>query len=226
LQDCKILIIDNDYGYASELKEWLQKNNLAAQFALSASKALEIARTALPEIIFLEVDLPETDGLELLQELKKLNGLKNSFMVFLSNRNDNYVQIMAYNNGADDYVIKPVNERVLLSKINAYLRRLGINYNHVKNYNGINLKIDFEKYLIYKNNQEIELPKKEFEILSLLFKSPKKVFTREEIKKQIWGMDDAVKFRTIDVHVKKLREKIGDNLIKTIKGVGYKLEYD
>lgn len=226
MQHCNVLIIDNNYGFASELKEWLEKNGIPTQYALSASKALEIVRATLPEIILLEVDLPETDGLELLQELKKISGLKNSFIVFLSERNDNYVQIMAYNNGADDYVTKPVNERVILSKIHAYLRRLGINSNQIKNHKGVNLNIDFDRFLIYRNNEEIELPKKEFEILSLLFKSPKKVFTREEIKKQIWGTHDDVKFRTIDVHVKKLREKIGDNLIKTVKGVGYKLEYD
>jgi two-component system alkaline phosphatase synthesis response regulator PhoP len=223
----KILLIDNDYGFVSDIKELLEKNGFQVFLALSSQKGMELARTHFPSLILLEVDLPEMDGLEICRELRKISAFHGSYIVFLSSRNDNYIQILAYNTGADDFLMKPISERLLLSKVGAYFRRIESSSGTSEKRQGPPvLRIDYEKYLIIKDKREIELPKKEFEILSLLYKNPRRVFSRDEIKQRIWGDDDSIKNRTIDVHVKKLREKIGDELIKTIKGVGYKLDQD
>jgi two-component system, OmpR family, alkaline phosphatase synthesis response regulator PhoP len=225
MKDSRILIIDSDYGFASNLKEILEKNGFAnVTLTLSAQKGLEYARNFHPAIVFLEVDLPVTDGIEVCTELRKISQMNQSFIVFISTQEDKYIQMTALNSGADDYLIKPVSERLFLSRVNAYLRRLQFVIRNGSK-NASSLRMDFEKYLVIRNNEEVELPKKEFEILTLLFKNPRKVFSRQEIQDEIWG-EEHVKSRTIDVHIKNLREKIGGHFIRTVKGVGYKLEYE
>lgn len=220
-----ILIIDHNYGFASDIKEFLEKNDFSVHLALSSQKGAELALKHLPALILCEVDLPDKDGIELCREFRNIGLLKPSYIIMLSERNENFLQITAYNSGADDFLAKPLSERLLLSKIQSICRRLGSgNMKAFQSQSENGLHIDFERYIAIRGENEIELPKKEFQILTLLYKHPRKVFSRDEIKSEIWGDDDEVKSRTIDVHVKKLREKIGGDLIKTIKGVGYKFD--
>lgn len=221
--DSTVLFIDNDLNHVERMKELLDNSGFTVYFALSVSKGLELLEKHHPELLFLEIDLPEKDGIELCSEIRKNNKYTNLFIAFLSKRNDTYIQISAYNAGADDFLLKPISERLLISKIKSYLRR-SISTGSENHHSTNGIKIDFEKYLVLIGDLEIELPKKEFEIISLLFNNPRKVFSRNEIKQQIWGASDDVKSRTIDVHIKKLREKVGNRYIKTIKGVGYKLD--
>lgn len=219
-----ILFIDNDLDHVEKMKDLLEQNGYTVYFALSVSKGLELFGKHQPKLLFLEIDLPEQDGIEVCNELRKNNRNQLLYIVFLSKRNDTYIQISAYNAGADDFLFKPVSERLLLTKIKSYFRRASVTNHETTIVGNPVMKIDFEKYLVLIGDNEIELPKKEFEIITLLFNNPRKVFSRDEIKNKIWGHNGDVKNRTIDVHVKKLREKIGDRFIKTIKGVGYKLD--
>lgn len=225
--ETKILLVDNDYAYASESMEFLEQKGYKVWLALSAQKAKEIIQSITPDIIFLEVDLADSNGIELCTELRKKSHLNNTFIAFQSKQSDNFIQISALNAGADDYLIKPVSSRLLLSKINSYTRRLVPG--PVTSRNAENkidqLIIDHEKYVVYKGDKELELPKKQFEILWLMYRNPRKVFSREDLKNELWEDPNTVNNRTIDVHIKKLREIIGDRFIKTIKGVGYKLDH-
>lgn len=223
--ETKILIVDNDYASASDQVEFLNQKGLATSLALSAQKAKEILQHSNPDIIFLEVELSDSNGIELCQEMRKRPHLKKTIIAFQSKQSDNFIQISALNAGADDFLVKPVTGHLLLSKINSYLRRLGPL--PILSKNGSNsteeLVIDPEKYVVYKGSEELELPRKQFEILWLMYRNPRKVFSREDLKNEIWNDPNVVNNRTIDVHIKKLREIIGDKFIKTIKGVGYKL---
>lgn len=225
MSDKRILIIDSDYGFVSDLKDILEKNYSQVYFAMSFQKGIEIAIKVIPDLIICEVDLPDRDGLEFCKEVRSIGILRSGYFLLLSSRSDNFLQIHAYNTGVDEFMVKPVSERLLLSKVQSVFRRADqLIAGSPMAASSTSLRIDFERYVAVRSDKEIELPKKEFEILTLLYKSPKRVFSREEIKREIWGESDDVKYRTIDVHVKKLREKIGDDLIKTIKGVGYKFD--
>ncbi len=168
--------------------------------------------------------MPEMDGVETCKELKRIPELKKTIITFLSARGEDFTQIAGLDAGGDDYITKPIKPRVLISRINALLRRSTAEQPEKIVILG-DITIDNEKYIIIKSGKEIILPKKEFELLSLLISKPNKVFSREEIFTQIWGDDIIVGDRTIDVHVRKIREKLGDESIKTVKGVGYKYEY-
>ncbi|MCW8940106.1 MAG: response regulator transcription factor, partial [Flavobacteriales bacterium] len=173
-----------------------------------------------------DVMMPEMDGIETCHELRAIDELKDTLITFLSARAEDYSQVAGFDAGADDYIAKPIKPRLLVSKIKAILRRK----NNVSEPVGEleievgNIKIDREKYLVYQDENSFALPKKEFELLALLMSKPGKVFTREVILETIWGTDVVVGDRTIDVHIRKLREKLGDKYIETIKGVGYKLK--
>lgn len=224
MSDYKILIVDHDFGFASDTKEFLEKNGFTCYLALSHQKGLELAMKHVPDILLCEVDLPERDGVDLIRAIRSMGMLHSVYILMLSSRGDNFLQIMAYNSGADDFMVKPLSERLLLVKIQSLIKRICGTVNVVSQKNSQGIRIDYERYLIIRGKEEIELPKKEFEILSLLYKNPRRVYSREEIKDEIWKTGDDVKSRTIDVHIKKLREKIGEHLIRTIKGVGYKFE--
>lgn len=225
--ETKILLIDNDYGFASDLIEFLEKKGFKTWLALSAQKAKEILQTVTPDVILIELELSDSNGIDLCVEFRKKSHLKNTFIAFQSAQSDNFIQISALNAGADDFLVKPLNSHLLLSKINSYLRR--ISPQSIMSKNGNNqteeLIIDPEKYVVYKGTKELELPRKQFEILWLMYRNPRKVFSREDLKNEIWEDPKDVNNRTIDVHIKKLREIIGDKFIKTIKGVGYKLDH-
>ena len=201
----------------------LIKEGFIVKTASNGREAVELAKSFNPELILLDVMMPEMDGMETCVELRKLDNLKNTFITFLTARGEDYSQIAGFDAGADDYIIKPVKPRVLVSRIKAMLRRSATQEEQVADEIG-GLRIDRERYLVIQNGEELTLPKKEFELLSLLISSPGKVFNREKILASVWGEEVVVGDRTIDVHIRKLREKIGDNLIKTIKGVGYKFE--
>ncbi len=181
-----------------------------------------------PDLIILDVMMPDMDGMETCHQLRETPQLKNVLIAFLTARGEDYSQISGFEAGADDYISKPIKPRILVSRIKALLRRGGkINetqiVNHTSDLGGI--VIDKERYLVMKNGDEINLPKKEFELLALLTSKPGKVFTREIILEKVWGGEVVVGDRTIDVHIRKLREKLGDNYFRTVKGVGYTFEF-
>ncbi len=219
-----ILIVDDEEDILEFLEYSLKKEDFDVHTASSGRKAIEIAQEVNPDLIILDVMMPELDGIETCKELRDLPGMKNTLIAFLTARNEDYSQIAGFDAGADDYINKPIKPRVLVSRINALLRRNNpVNKSQVFETKS-GLKIDRNKYLIELNGKEINLPKKEFELLALLASKPGNVLTRDFILSSVWGDQVVVGDRTIDVHIRKLREKIGDKSISTVKGVGYKFE--
>lgn len=220
----KILLVDDEEDILTFLKYNLEKEGFEVKTAENGLQALQVAKTFFPELILMDVMMPEMDGVEACSELRKIPQFENTIICFLSARGEDYSQIAGYNSGADDYITKPIKPKVLASKIKAMLRRT-VAKNEINKtetlFNG-SVEIDRDKYIVTVKGIEISLPKKEFELLSLLVNGQGSVFTREVILDQVWGSDIVVGDRTIDVHIRKLREKIGDDYIKTIKGVGYK----
>jgi len=222
-QNQKILCVDDEQDILDLLKFNLEKEGYEVLTANNGKKAIEVAKKEIPDLIILDVMMPEMDGMEACRELREIPTLSNTVITFLTARNEDYSQIAGFEAGADDFISKPIRQRVLVSKIKALLRRSGAAETTSElNLGGIS--IDKEKYLVSKDGESIQLPKKEFELLVLLSSSPGRVFTRETILNTIWGNDVIVGDRTIDVHIRKLREKLGDDYFKTIKGVGYKFE--
>ncbi len=220
----KILLVDDEKDILEFLGYNLKKEGYQVITARNGKDAIALAREELPHLIILDVMMPKMDGIETCGEIKEIPELKNTIIVFLTARGEDYSQIAGFDAGADDYITKPIKPRVLVSRIKALLRRYKEPEKPVEEVRFKDLVIDTERYLIIKDGHEISLPKKEFELLLLLASKPEKVFSREEIFSKVWGNDVIVGDRTIDVHVRKIREKIGLNSIKTIKGVGYKFE--
>lgn len=219
-----ILIVDDEEDILEFLEYNLKKEDFNVYTASSGRKAINIAQEVSPDLIILDVMMPDLDGIETCKELRELPGLQNTLIAFLTARNEDYSQIAGFDAGADDYINKPIKPRVLVSRMKALLRRNNpMNQNQVFETDS-GLKIDRNKYLIELDGKEITLPKKEFELLALLASKPGHVFTRDNILSSVWGAQVVVGDRTIDVHIRKLREKIGDKAIKTVKGVGYKFE--
>jgi two-component system alkaline phosphatase synthesis response regulator PhoP len=218
-----ILIIDDEVDILEILKYNLVKEGFAVEVASNGLDGIEIAKKFHPDLIILDVMMPQMDGIEVCEALRKLPGFESTLICFLTARGEDYSQIAGLDAGADDYISKPVKPRVLVSRINAILRRKSVPV--ILEEDAVEeLVINREKYLVYKNGEPIHLPKKEFELLALLASRPDIVFERDQILEKVWGSDIVVGDRTIDVHVRKLREKIGDNFIKTVKGIGYKFE--
>ncbi len=220
----KILLADDEPDVLEFLSYNLKKEGYQTLKAKNGRDALNIARKELPHLVILDVMMPELDGIETCREIKLLPELKDTIVVFLTARGEDYSQIAGFDAGADDYITKPIKPRILTSRVKALLRRYKSGDKSEETYNLPDMIIDREKYLIIKNGKNLVLPKKEFELLVLLTSRPNKVFSREEIFSRVWGNDVIVGDRTIDVHVRKIREKIGIENIKTIKGVGYKYE--
>ena len=221
----KILLVDDEPDILEFLSYNLKKEGFIIYTATNGKDAIVKALDKLPQLIILDVMMPEMDGIETCRELKKIEKLSNSLIVFLTARSEDYSQLAGFDAGADDYIAKPVKPSVFISKVKALMRR----YSDVSSSVGKiieleNIIIDKERYVILKDSQEIILPKKEFELLALLASKPNKVFTRDEIFSRVWGNMVIVGDRTIDVHIRKIREKIGIDNIKTVKGVGYKFE--
>lgn len=213
-----ILIVDDEKDIRTILEYNLQKEGYTTRTAKNGIQALEIAQEMHPDLILLDVMMPEMDGIEVCEVLRKTPGFENTFICFLTARAEDYSQIAGLDAGADDYLPKPIKTRILISRINAIFRRSRAKIANKSS----ELKINREKYIIEKGEDSFHLPRKEFELLSLLMSRPDYVFEREYIMEKVWGNEIIVGDRTIDVHIRKLREKIGMNYIKTIKGVGYK----
>lgn len=217
----KVLLVDDEQDILVLLKYNLEKENFLVQTASNGKEGIEVAKEFKPDIIVLDVMMPEMDGIETCLELRKIPALKNVLITFLTARGEDYSQIAGFDSGADDYITKPIKPRVLVSRLKALLRRKhGV---VVSNEDNGGLKINRDRYIVIVEGEETNLPKKEFELLDLLMSKPGNIFTREVILDTVWGSDIVVGDRTIDVHIRKLREKIGDHYIKTVKGVGYKL---
>jgi two-component system, OmpR family, alkaline phosphatase synthesis response regulator PhoP len=220
-----VLLVDDEPDIVEFLGYNLKNEGFKVFTANNGKDALKIAKDTLPQIIVLDVMMPGMDGIETCIELRKIPQLKKTLIMFLTARSEDYSQIAGLDAGADDYISKPVKPRLFVSRINALLRRFQTEEETPKSILEIeDLIIDQEKYVVIKNNQEIILPRKEFELLLLFASKPNRVFNRDEIFAKIWGNDVIVGERTIDVHIRKLREKTGIDNIKTVKGVGYKFE--
>lgn len=221
----KILLVDDDPDIIEMLSYNLKKEGYDVFTASTGSIAIEIAKEEIPDLIIMDVMMPGMDGMETCYQIRNIPTLKDIIITFLSARNEDYSQIAAFDVGADDYISKPIAPRLLIKKVETLLKRANPEKEAIQNNIEIGaIRIDREKYIVTKNDQTINLPKKEFELLSLLMNKPGKVFTRNNIMDQIWENEVVVGDRTIDVHIRKLREKIGEGYIKTLKGVGYKFE--
>lgn len=219
----KILLVDDEQDILELIRYNLEKEGYEVYTANNGREGVQKAKETVPDLILLDVMMPEMDGMEACMQLREDKRFSNTVIAFLTARAEDYSQIAGFDSGADDYITKPIRPRVLVSRVKALLRRKSDDVVTDKlEVRGI--EIDRERYLVVKEGNELNLPKKEFELLALLMSKPGKVFTREQILADVWGHEIVVGDRTIDVHIRKLREKIGDNLIKTIKGVGYKLD--
>ena len=215
----KILIVDDEPDIIEILKSNLENEGYKVFSAENGKEALKLADQHLPNLIILDLMMPIMDGIEACEHLRMDKKFNNTLIMFLSARGEDYSQVAAFESGADDYVTKPIKPRILNSKVKALLRRFRNDFSQTLSYQ--NIVIDSEKYTVEVDGKTINLPRKEFELLFLLAGRPGKVFKREKIMESVWGSDVIVGDRTIDVHVRKLREKIGENLLKTVKGVGY-----
>lgn len=221
----KILIVDDEPDIRELIEYNLKKEGYQVFTASNGQEGVAEAKRVLPDLIILDIMMPKMDGIEACRILRTMNDFKNTFMVFLTARSEEYSEIAGFNVGADDYIAKPIKPRALTSRINAILRRNVQADIEIENKLEIgDLVIDREAFLVYQRGEKVVLAKKEFELLYLLASKPGKVFTREVILKNIWEDSVVVTNRTIDVHIRKLREKLGDKYVSTVKGVGYKFE--
>lgn len=226
----KVLLVDDEPDILEFLSYNLKKEGYQVYLAQTGKEAIKVALEIIPHLILLDVMMPEIDGIETCEQMRTYPELKHCIIAFLTARSEDYSQIAGFGAGADDYITKPIKPKVIQSRIKALLKR----YDHTFKANGHeetlstlaspnkDFIIDKERYVVIKGNEELILPRKEFELLALLISKPDKVFTREDIFQSVWGENIIVGDRTIDVHIRKLREKIGEKYIKTIKGVGYK----
>src|SRR5574344_896192 len=227
LDEKKILLVDDEVDILEFISYNLEKEGYKVYTAQNGKDAIRIAEKKEPDLIILDVMMPEMDGIVTCEEIRKIPKLKSTIIAFLTARSEDYSQIAGFEAGADDYITKPIRPKVLISRVKALTKRTQLVEEEVKVADDVtinigSLVIDRERYMITVANQEMVLPRKEFELLSLLASKPGKVFTREEIYSSVWGEQVIVGDRTIDVHIRKLREKIGDDHIKTLKGIGYK----
>lgn len=221
----KILLVDDEQDILDFLTYNLEKEGYLVETATNGKDAIAKAKKTQPELIVLDVMMPGMDGIETCREIRQVEPLKNVLIAFLTARNEDYSQIAGFDVGADDYITKPIKPRVLVSRIKALLRRAAVGGGQSEVVEVGDIRVEKDRHIVIKNGVEISLPKKEFKLLVLLMSKPGKVFSREYILQHVWGNEVVVGDRTIDVHVRKLREKIGDDYIKTIKGVGYKFEF-
>jgi len=219
----KILLVDDEPDILEFMEYNLKKEGYQTYTAKNGQEAIEKASIEKPNLIILDIMMPVMDGIEACRSIRSNPELNNTMIAFLTARNEDYSQIAGFDVGADDYISKPIKPRVLISRIKALLRRVNGSSSDELVRIG-DLEIDREKYTVTYNKQQLVFPRKEFELLSLLISKPGKVFGREEIMTRVWGDDIIVGDRTIDVHIRKIREKLGDESIKTIKGVGYKFD--
>jgi two-component system alkaline phosphatase synthesis response regulator PhoP len=223
----KILIVDDEPDILEFLQYNLEKEGFQVETAIDGEEGLIKAHSKVPDIVVLDIMMPRMDGFEVCKVMRKDPKFDNTIITFLTAKDEDFSQIAALDLGGDDFITKPVSPRVFTSRIKALLRRHRGNDSNVQDQiiKIADLVIDKEKVLVKRKGEKIELAKKEFELFCLLVEKPGKVYTREEIFRKVWGTDVIVGNRTIDVHIRKLREKVGPEYIKTIKGIGYKFEF-
>lgn len=223
-KEIKILLVDDEQDILEIVGYNLSQEGYKIVTANNGKEAIAVAKKEIPQLIIMDVMMPEMDGMEACENIRKIPELSNVIITFLTARSEDYSQVAGFDAGADDYIAKPIKPKLLVSKVKALLRRLKNDTVAAETLNVGGIEINREEYKIVKDNVEIILPRKEFELFHLLASKPGKVFKREEILDKVWGNEVIVGGRTIDVHIRKLREKIGEDLFKTIKGVGYKFE--
>ncbi len=221
-QSQKVLVVDDEESILELLKYNLEKQGYEVKTANNGFDGVEKARKFQPDLILLDIMMPDQDGVETCRQIREVLELSNVFIIFLTARSEEYSEIAAFDVGADDYITKPIKPRALMSRISALFRRDSKKKTVTSQISLGGLLIDRSSYTINMEGEEITLPKKEFELLYFLAQNPNKVFGRDELLQNIWGSDVYVLARTVDVHIRKVREKIGDDFIKTVKGVGYK----
>lgn len=219
-----VLLVDDEADILDFVGYNLRKEGYNVLTSDNGRDAIIKAKESIPHLILLDVMMPEMDGIETCREIKRIPGLENALVVFFTARSEDFTQILSLDAGGDDYITKPIKPAVLVSKVNSLLRRHKSVKESANIYEAGDLRINKENYMVSSGEQEIQLARKEFELLNLLASRPHKVFTRDEIMSQVWDDDVIVGERTIDVHIRKIREKTGTNHIKTIKGVGYKFD--
>ena len=224
-KDIKILLVDDEKDILEIVGYNLSQEGYQISTASNGKEAIIKAKKELPQLIILDVMMPEMDGIEACENIRKIPELQDTIITFLTARSEDYSQVAGFDAGADDYIAKPIKPKVLVSKVKALLRRLKEDAKTTSTLTVGNIEINREEYKIINNGKVVILPRKEFELFYLLATKPGIVFTREEILDKVWGNEVVVGGRTIDVHIRKLREKMGDDFFKTIKGVGYKIEF-
>ena len=220
----KILVVDDEEDILELLKYNLQKEGYNVKTANNGIKAIEITKSYIPDLVILDIMMPLQDGVETCRQIRDIPEMQQAFILFLTARAEEYSEIAAFDVGADDYIVKPIKPRALMSRISALFRRKRNEKDEKLVINIKDLVIDKSSYTVTRGEKSITLPKKEFELLYYLAKYPNRVHARDELLKNIWGSDVYVLARTVDVHIRKVREKIGDGYISTLKGVGYKIQ--
>ncbi len=223
-KEIKILLVDDEPDILEIVSYNLQQEGFQIFTAVNGKEAVAKAKKEIPHLIIMDVMMPEMDGMEACEAIRKIPELNNVIITFLTARSEDYSQVAGFDAGADDYIAKPIKPKLLVSKVKALLRRLKDEEVNSETINVGGIEINREEYKIIKDEVAIVLPRKEFELFYLLASKPGKVFKRDEILDKVWGSEVVVGGRTIDVHIRKLREKIGEDLFVTIKGVGYKFE--
>jgi two-component system alkaline phosphatase synthesis response regulator PhoP len=220
-----ILLVDDDPDIREFVSFNLDKEGFKVETAKNGAEGVELCKKHKPDLVLLDVMMPGMDGIEACELIRATPEIANTLIAILSARGEDYSQVAGFESGADDYITKPIRPKVLVSRIKALLRRNAPSEESTTTMiQSGNLRIDLEKYQVYLGEESLEMPRKEFELLQLLASKPGKVFSRDSIMDRVWGTEVVVGGRTIDVHIRKIREKIGDDRIKTIKGVGYKFE--
>ena len=220
----RILVVDDQADIRELLKYNLSKEGFEVKVASDGIKGVEIAKEFIPQLILMDIMMPNQDGVETCRQIRGIPELAGVFVIFLTARSEEYSEVAAFDSGADDYITKPIKPRALISRINAFFRRSKTERQNSNVIETGDLIIDASRYTVSVDGKNLNLPKKEFELLYYLAEHPGRVFNREALIRNIWGTDVYVLNRTVDVHVRKVREKIGEGYIQTIKGVGYKFD--
>ena len=222
----KVLVVDDDPDIVELLQYNLTREGYEVSVAENGKKAIEVAQNVKPNVILMDVMMPVLDGIAACRQLREMGDFRSTHIIFLTARAEEFSEVAAFEAGADDFITKPIKPRALLSRLAAFARRDSQQDEQDKIIEIGGLRIDRNSFAVFKGDEKITLPKKEFELLSFLAATPNKVFSREELLNNVWGNDVYVIARTVDVHIRKVREKIGEEHIKTIKGVGYKFNTD
>lgn len=222
IQTQKVLVVDDEEPILELLRYNLEKGGYQVETAVNGMDAIGIAKRFLPDLVLLDIMMPVMDGVETCRRIREIPELQKIFIVFLTARSEEYSEVAAFDVGADDYIMKPIKPRALMSRIQAIFRRDSKTDLPANAIETGDLKIDRTSYTVTVKGREVALPKKEFELLYFLARNPNKVYSREDLLANIWGTDVYVVPRTVDVHIRKVREKVGDDYITTVKGVGYK----